>query len=206
MHVTVAGTYGADTPVANTFWVRNGAGTAPSQSEFDAFLTHFVNQYEQYFAPQLSNQMAWTNVDGLYYVPGGISVAGQRTTAATGGKAGAHLPANCAICVGWTVQAHYKGGHPRTYLPGPAGDQVQGGRRFLQAYCDAVKVAANNFLGGVNGYAGTTINNVHLGVVSFVLRKEWRSPPVFRDFNPNGAHVDARIDSQRRRLGRDIPP
>jgi len=36
-----------------------------------------------------------------------------------------------------------------------------------------------------------------------VLRKAWRTPPVFRDFVPGGATVDSRIDTQRRRLGPD---
>jgi hypothetical protein len=39
--------------------------------------------------------------------------------------------------------------------------------------------------------------------VSFQLHKDWRDPPVFRDYTPGAAVVDSRIDTQRRRVGPD---
>jgi hypothetical protein len=66
-----------------------------------------------------------------------------------------------------------------------------------------LQAAANNFLLAVNAISTANASDLHLGVVSFVLRGEWRDPPVFRDFTPAAAKVDARIDSQRRRLGPD---
>jgi len=65
---------------------------------------------------------------------------------------------------------------------------------------------AKDFHVGVDAISQGLFSSSKLGIVSFVLRKEWRAPPVFRDFTLGAAHADERIDSMRRRLGRDIPP
>lgn len=206
IHLAVAGTYKTDTPFANTFWLRNGNAQTPSQLDFDVAVQNFGDKFVQHMAGQLSNGAVWTNCDAYYYDGGGIALASQRTITGQGGKAGTQLPANVAVCVGWRVQQHYRGGHPRTYLVGPDATSLSGGRLFLQAYCTSVAQAANAFHADVNTMSSGAIGLVKLGVVSFVLRNEWRPDPVFRDFIPSGAHVDSRVDSMRRRLGRDVPP
>jgi len=79
-------------------------------------------------------------------------------------------------------------------------------RSFTPAYVGSVATSANDFHTDINEINRGAIQSVKLGIVSFVLRKEWRSPPVFRDFIPGQAHCDTRVDSMRRRVGRDIPP
>lgn len=206
IRLVVGMTYGADTPVANTFWVRNGGAEVPSQGTLDAYADFFGNKFASNFAPQLSQGLFVTNCDAWYYGTNGIALASQRAVSAQGGKPGVHLPSNVAICVGWRVAQHYKGGHPRTYLCGPAPDALSGGRRFLQTYCDAVRGAANQLQLDANGGTSGALQDLHLGTVSFVNKKAYRNPPIFRDYVVGGAHVDSRVDSMRRRLGRDIPP
>jgi hypothetical protein len=206
MHFAVAGTYQGDTPFANTLWVRNGNAQTPSQADFNATVASVGTKFVEHFGPQVNTGVVWTNCDGYYYGVNGIDLAYQAPITGSGGKAGIHMPASVALCVGWRVQQHYKGGHPRTYLVGPAADQLLGGRLFTSSYVTAVAGAANAFNTDVNAMSLGAIGLVKLGVVSFVLRNEWRAPPVFRDFTVGGAHCDTRVDSQRRRLGRDVPP
>jgi hypothetical protein len=206
VHLTVGGTYGGDTPIANTFWVRNGNAQVPTVATLDSLALWLGNAYVAAFLPQLSNALVITNCDAYYYGTAGIAVASSRPITGTGGKAGVALPANVALAVGWQVSTRYRGGHPRTYLVGPASDRLVGGRRFLQAYIDGVRDSANSFHAQIDAYVSGELSGLHLGIVSFVNRKEWRSPPIFRDFVPGGAHADTRVDSMRRRLGRDVPP
>lgn len=206
MFMAVMGTYGGDTPVANTLWVRNGSALVPSLGDFDATVQWVGDKFVSHFKIHTINAMTWTNIDAYYYDASGILLATQRVLTGSGTRTGLALPANVSVCVGWQVQQHYKGGHPRTYLVGPAPDELAGGRRYTPAYVAAVTLAANQFHSDVNVFSSGNIGSLHLGVVSFFHNKLPRDPAVFRDFVPGGAHCDARVDSQRRRLGRDIPP
>lgn len=206
VRVIVAGTYGGDTPVANTLWVRNGMGAAPSVADFDAFLQDVGDKFVSRFKGLTSAAMAWTNADGYYYDATGIALAASRTLTGAGTQSALPLPASVALCIGWQVQQHYKGGHPRTYLVGPDSGQLVGGRRFTTALTTSAVASANGFHNDVNAMSHGGIAFCRLGVVSFVNKKAWRSPPVFRDYVTGGAHCDTRVDTQRRRLGRDVPP
>jgi hypothetical protein len=206
IRLIVAGTYGGDTPVANTLWVRNGNAQTPGAGDFDSFVLAMGNLFVSSFKPLISNAMVWTNADAYYYDVGGIALASSRTITGQGNVTAKAFPASVALCIGWQVQQHYKGGHPRTYLVGPDSGQTTGGRRFTTVLTTGAVAGANNFHASVNAGGSGNITGVKLGVVSFVNKGKWRDPPIFRDFVPGGAHCDTRVDSQRRRLGRDIPP
>ena len=204
-HITVLGLQD-NFPWANTFWIRNGGEQVPSQSEFTTLTNEFAQQYVNHILPLISTSTSMSEVTGLYYANGEAQLASAISVTNPGQKAGTPMPLNVSCCIGWRVQQHYRGGHPRTYLAGIVIDVILNGRQFLPAYAADVANHANAFLAGVNGISEGAFSSCHLGVVSFVLRKEWRSPPVFRDFVPGSAHCDPRVDSQRRRLGRDVPP
>jgi len=193
-------------PWANTFWVRNGNAQTPTPAEFQAYVVDFMGAYATYFPPRLVAGWQTGGATGLYYGPAGAEVAASATQSAPGALAVPSAPANVAACIGWAVQQHYRGGHPRTYLCGIPNNEFATAKTFSSAFITAVTLAANNFQNLVNSSSRGNMSAVKLGVVSFVLRKEWRSPPVFRDFVVPGAHMDNRVDSMRRRLGRDLPP
>lgn len=204
VRVTVTGTHDV-ARWANTFWVRNGNETTPTSGDLTSFLNDFVDKFVTRFAPKVGATWTVTGGIALYYGPaGGILDASSSHTGA-GALSGSNLPASVAMCVGWKVQPHYRGGHARTYLAGQVTGNIASTTGFSPTVCAAVAVSANSFLTDINGISHGDLSDLHLGTVSFVLAKAWRSPPIFRDFVPGAAHVDTRIDSQRRRLGRDIP-
>lgn len=205
MHLAILGLIG-DAPFANTFWVRNGNAQNPTQGDFTNFTNNFATSYKTYILPHLSSSVVLNECSSLYYTEQGAELAGAVSVTGNGGVTGTTLPANVSLCVGWRVQQHYRGGHPRTYLPGIPAAELASARLFSAAYVALVAQAAQNFHADVNNNTAGAIGLCKLGVVSFVLRKEWRNPPVFRDFILPSAHADQRIDSMRRRLGRDLPP
>lgn len=205
LRLTVGSVYGGQ-PCANVFWLRNPNPVVPSQAGFDAFMATIASSFANNMTDHTSVGITFNSWQALYYGPVEIDLAGSGSLAITGEDASAALPANVAACISWKVQQHYKGGHPRTYVAGIGSSAIALPTRFQAAYTTALADSANQFHRDCSASSTTDFpSSLRLGVVSFVLRNEWRSPPVFRDFVPEGARVDERIDSMRRRLGRDIP-
>lgn len=189
---------------ANVFWIRNGRQTTPSFTDFQATVSDVFSFWAQYFRHFMAGNVSLDNASGLYYGPTGADLGADVSPAPSfGSDATALLPANCACVVSWKVQQHYRGGHPRTYLAGHCQSGVQTAQTWKTDHQADVSGSANDFHTAVNQINHGGVGDVHLGTVSFVLRKQWRDPPVFRDFIPSAATVDNRIDSMRSRLGRD---
>lgn len=189
---------------ANVFWVRNGGAAVPTEPALLAFATSFLAAYASRFKSLFTSPTLIGSCAVLYYGPGGSVTGAEFVNSTAGTRAGTALPVNVAACISWKVQQRYRGGHPRTYLPPPAQADVLAANQFQAAYKASVVSAANSFNGDVNALTSGDLTDLHLGTVSFVLDRAWRSPPVFRDFTPGAAAFDARIDTQRRRLGRDL--
>ena len=205
-HFAVRGTVLGGSTWANTFWLRNGNAQTPTQSDFQSVVVDAAAQWNNNFKGLLSNQLTINDVTGLYYGPTGGELFGETVLNQQGGDTEPSTPANVAACIGFTVQQHYRGGHPRMYLAGIGLSKLQDPSHFSTAFVTACVQAANAMNNGLNQTSHGNFSSSKMGIVSFVLRKEWRNPPVFRDFITNAAHMDARVDSMRRRLGRDIPP
>lgn len=121
----------------------------------------------------------------------------------TGDIGGLLTPAQVAACISWPLAFHYRGGHPRTYLAGLPASAYGSNTTWDVDWRNDAETAARSFhmavetLGPIGG-----METIEHGVVSFVLDGAWRTPPVFRRIQTD-AHVDSRIDTQRRRLGAD---
>jgi hypothetical protein len=191
-------------PWANTFWVRNGGALSPSSSDFAGIVDAVRGFWVQHFIEHIGTGATVEGCDGLYYGAQGIEIGFNAQHVDTGSMAGSVLPSQVSAGISWSVQAAYKGGHPRTYLPPPSQTALLSTRLFNPSFATALTSAANGFHASLNFLRAGNMSDLHLGTVSFVLRKQWRSPPVFRDFVPGNARVDQRVDTQRRRLGRDL--
>jgi hypothetical protein len=112
------------------------------------------------------------------------------------------LPPNCAAVISWAIPAHYRGGHPRTYLPGPtnAALQVANGNQWTSSFRSSLAAAAQNFL--TSFAAGIVAGAVEqLGTVSHFRNNAPLATPVFYPYT--GGTIHGRVDSQRRRLGKE---
>jgi len=114
------------------------------------------------------------------------------------------LSPGTAVLVNHSIARHYRGGHPRTYLCGVPDNSFDDTRSYTTSFKNAAESAAIAFHGDLEAISGISsgITSVEHGVVSFVNAGAWRTPPIFRRINT--AHVDQRVDTQRRRLGPDI--
>lgn len=125
------------------------------------------------------------------------------THAADGGLAtGGTLPPQSAVVLSWQIVASYRGGKPRTYLPGiPTTAQFNPGSSQLSpTYASALQGEATAFLNAVNAVS-LTGGNLTLGTISYHSGHAVRPSPVWRPFV--SARVHERLDSQRRRSGKE---
>lgn len=137
---------------------------------------------------------------------GGSAIA-TGTTAGTSG--GTIAPASAAVCWSWAISRRYRGGHPRTYIGGLTAAGMSNQNTWLSTYVTSHTNAAAALRTAVNAVLGDDgVATFKLGALSYYKGKDpdtgkpaLRPIPVFDEFL--GVSVDTRIDSQRRRLGRD---
>ena len=130
-----------------------------------------------------------SGADGIFVEP----------TPVAGGSGFIAFPANVALVVSWHEAISYRGGHPRTYLPGIPSGASADPQHVLGSYAAGVQTAANAFLAGINGAAWpTALGASALVVVHYHLHHVVLDPPVANFIT--AATVNTRIDSQRRRL------
>lgn len=146
---------------------------------------------------------AWSLNDCVVYDNGGTTEnQAVFSEPQTGQVTGNCLPPNCAAVCSWTIPAHYRGGHPRTYLPGISESALTSpgynslATSFRTNLGNAFKAFANAFnaalIGSITEELGT-IAHKRLGVLL--------DPPVFYPYTAGTIH--GRLDSQRRRLGKE---
>jgi len=118
------------------------------------------------------------------------------------------LPNNSACCISWKVQYRWRGGHPRTYIPASAVTDTSAGHTWVQAYLDAVTAAAQNFMTQI---AAITIGGQPAALWTVRYYGQGGSTKVPPVPLPQpiplavlSAVVHTRMDSQRRRLGKEI--
>jgi len=106
--------------------------------------------------------------------------------------------ATCAV-VNWAINQYYRGGHPRTYLPGVPTANIVGNNTLGPTYQSSLAAAATAWMNDVNALTATHITAVALGTVSYARGNAWRATPVF--FAYKSAGVRTILGTQRRRLG-----
>lgn len=198
------GVYG-DTNWANVMWLLLSGSDRATPAMLASIATDCGNAYADHFLSLLNVAVTLNTVVVTFFQDGHDDIGAVYTPDVTGSVDQPQLPANVSIGVSWAIAPSYRGGHPRTYLPGISSTQ-QGTERLLNTgVAAALHSAAIAFRDAINGggpYGGSS-DTITLGTVSFQRDREWRTPPVFYEYL--GAHVDDRLDSQRRRLGADLP-
>jgi len=142
-----------------------------------------------------------------------ITVDGQdlaSRTAATGTYSLTHpgtgttipMAVQVALTLSWSISDRYRGGHPRTYLPGIDGTFVTNGRLLTTAGHTAYLNAAAGFLTNMNAMTAGG-SSWRMCCVRYFSQHQLLANPLVRTIT--GQSVHGRIDTQRRRLGKETP-
>jgi hypothetical protein len=184
--------------VVNVFHVRAGIGLI-DQTLINAITSSVRAAYESNFVPRLNGSYSGDTCRAVDLT----SALGVEATQALGGTPGATSttsPNSVACCVTWKINRHYRGGHPRSYIGPIHSSQYENQTSFTSGLVTQMTTSANAFRTAVNAVVGTS-GNCELVAVHRVSAGSLLDPP---EVSPiTSAVVDARIDTMRRRLGRD---
>lgn len=113
------------------------------------------------------------------------------------------FPPQVAVTVSWSIAARYRGGKPRWYLPGANAGMVAaiGSSTITTAVANSIATKMNTLEASFNASAPGT-HDVILGTISHYTNYTIRPTPLFRAFGT--AKVHTRLDSQRRRSGKEV--
>jgi len=193
--------------VALFHWHYNG--TPPTAAALGSFCTASAGVWAATMPQAFATTVSQTSVDAIdLSSPAGAAASGGTTQAGT--RTGNPLPTNVAACVGWKVNYRWRGGHFRTYWPMGVTADVQSGHLWVENSRAIFEAANEGFLSQMNALSlGGT--GGHLTGVRYVhtvheddgtKHVEYFDPPL--DLQISRALVDARLDTQRRRLGPDL--
>lgn len=186
--------------VFNNIFHLQYSGSAPSVANLNALCTDVLTAWQTNFKSLVPSTVVLASADAQD-LTNSSAAAGSATDTTAGTRAGTPLPNSIATCITWHINNRYRGGHPRTYLPGPCIADVTGGNRYTDAYVTAADAAAAAFLAALNAIAvgGSTYKMVCL---SYHRSKVALAVPV--PYTIQSGLVDHRPDSQRKRMGKDI--
>jgi hypothetical protein len=184
--------------VANIFHVKGATGSAWSQADMNTMAQQMSLKWISRLVPLVTNAYNFTGVQGQD-LTSDVGFASTAAASQVGGKVGTRLPNSASCCITWKTAAHYRGGHARTYLAPTIASDLTVGTTLIGTYVTAVKTAAQGFLSEIAMVA--VAGPPALGLVRRQVNKTILTTPLFYPYTD--ADVDSRIDTQRRRLGKD---
>lgn len=127
--------------------------------------------------------------------------ASAEVVAATGGiRVGAPMTNQVSCVVSWKINLRYRGGHPRSYLPAGVAADVLTQRLWTTAFVNEMASAAQGFHAALNAIT-VGANSMAMVAVSYFTNHVLRPTPLVLPITNEVVHD--RIDTQRRRLGKE---
>lgn len=187
---------------ANVFWAFLTGSGEITATNVAVLAQDVADIWSNQFLPLLSEDILVSSTTATLWGPDEV-ISADADVFANGNQTGAIVPAQVAICLSWDIAPSYRGGHPRTYIPLSLLEFVNGPTTLTNTCVADFQSAAEQFHTDIEEIdnLGAGVSSVEHGVMSFVRFGEWRDPPVF--YRIRGVSIDNRIDTQRRRLGRD---
>lgn len=186
-----------------------------SQAQLDTFRDQFEAAYKNNLLSHQANSVVVTQCIVTDLTTSSSLTSAKLNYNDAGGGGASASSADDAIVIGWRIARRYRGGHPRSYLPGPLSGQYADTQHFAGGYVTSLSTDAAGFIAAVNALVlnGGTIQLVNVSYFKGftnvtkpsgrqVSRPSLRPTPVVDIIT--AAHVDRRICGQSRRLGRAL--
>jgi hypothetical protein len=190
-------------PWANVFWCHTDAviDTDAGAKDFADAFRAAVNAANFYQA--MHTDLHVTQFRAVIQLDADTAVTGINVVAINGANAGTSLMANECLVLSWLSPAYWRGGKPRTYVPGIRTANVDTNHSLLDSSKTALITTARGLRTQINAITTPAVDQTRLGFVSFQSGGEWRADPLFFEYSDVTIHD--RIGTQRRRLGRWLP-
>lgn len=191
-------------PYANVFWANLVGGATATQAGFDTWTTNFGDQYYNVFKDILSTGTTINSASAVLF-QSSTSVLHSLHTVNQPGLVSAQFlnDASAAVVLSWTSNAYWRGGKPRTYLPGIQASYQANAYNITPAGDTAYTAHGSSWITAINALSAPSISNTQFGFVHFFAGGVLLNPGVF--YAITGCQVHPRFGTQRRRLGAWIP-
>jgi hypothetical protein len=198
--IQFAGTYGA-TKWVNVMHVKYTPGP-PVQADMNSLANSLRTAWVTNLAPIMVSTVALstvtlTDLSSLSGLVAANSAGGNGSVSPT-----TQLPANVAMVLSLKIARRYRGGHPRAYLPGMSQANTSNANQFGAGFVTSSTTSANAFLTAVNALTFTSMTTIALCAVSYFSGHVLR--PIPQVDLISSVLVHNRVDSQRRRLGKEF--
>ena len=182
----------------NVFYCRLTHSSAVTVNDLETILNGIVDAWGGNMMASLTTNVSLIQADGVFIPSVGQSLQWTHTETKTGTDANIIQDASACAVVDWLISDYYRGGHPRTYLPGPSSSGITNASQLGATIRSNIATNAETTRNLINALTSTHVTVVEMGTVRFQSAKAWLSPPVFRPYT--GSKVRAVLGSQRRRL------
>ena len=187
-------------PFANVFWCNTVGGTSATQADLDGWLAKFATAYEGTAQLAASSAVVLSSFTATLFQQQPLALHSTRSSTSAGTATGS-LVQSLAACRVWSWRSgvYWKGGKPRSYMPGVLGSETTDLKHLTAAAVASNLTQANAFHGQVNGIVQGAITTTVHGFVSF---RGLTGDIIVGAFFPiTGAAVHPRMGTQRGRLG-----
>lgn len=181
-------------------------GSIPDATTMGAILTQIATLTTTNIKPLVNQAVSLTTIEATdISSPTGIlsTVAGFGTGTV---MSGAPLADNTAACVSFLTNLHYRGGHPRMYLPGQQTVNTTNTSSWTPGWVTTVQNGMIAWRSAINSMTGTNAP-FQLQWVSYYTH-DANHNPIYHPGGPQpypvlNFRLHTRIDSQRKRLGKE---
>jgi hypothetical protein len=186
-------------PFVNVFHAQHSAATVTA-NDLQTFANGIhsaaqTNLVTAYYTGTSINTIEVTDISSA------LGPVATNTAGVPGGRTAANLnPVNVSYAVSWNQSLHYRGGHPRNYIPLSAVADISGGRLLASGVASALSSQWAAYLTAFNAVVSGTVT-ITMGMFQYHSHHVIVNPPQF--FAYTGVRVHGRVDSQRRRLGKE---
>jgi hypothetical protein len=186
--------------------VKTTESGSPDAADVLALCTFVSGAWETSFLERQNDHIDLVGVEAVWNDGAGGFIDANYVHVVAGGDSGAPLDASVSVVVSWRVGTIWRGGHPRSYIPGVSQDRLSSVGSFSSATVTDYQAAAAEYLSLLNASGPGDFDTVTMGCLrrfadggSETIPPTYLDPPVFVPFT--GVTTRAHVGSQRRRLG-----
>lgn len=176
-------------------------GVKPTPAQLIAYITQFQTGFATHMAPIMNPLVILTTISGADLTDE-TGAVGDFNLTVPGTRTGTPLPTSAAVVSSWKVALRYRGGHARSYWPGGNVADVSNGRTWQSTFQTAAQTAAVGFRTYINGLT-LNASPTSMVMLSYYKGKALRPTPLAVTIDSVVTH--GRVDTQRRRLGKETP-
>lgn len=182
----------------NVFWLQIANSSAVTVNDLQTIANGIDAAWAANVIGVLDNHAVMQQIDVTFFPTSSTEVRFTGTYNRVGTQASQLTDAAACTVVDWIINAYYRGGKPRSYVPGVRADQVNNGSTFSAGYLTAAATGFNAFRNAINALTSTNITSTTMGTLSFIKNNAFRVTPVF--FAYTSVKIRTTIGTQRRRL------